>query len=153
MFHFKVTAVFMFKAAKYYTLHGLVLGHKCQESCKYKFGYVRLCLQVQCFPTMYMSHSRLFICSKLTVQFYHLRSLWTHCSLWCNGWLAVLSLVGGKDIAYVYCTDSVILAAYIIALNNISWMLTAKIQNALSLLIAFVVNSVGGISRSVCINV
>ena len=34
MFHFKVTAVFMSKTAKYYTLHGLVLGHKCYESCK-----------------------------------------------------------------------------------------------------------------------
>lgn len=89
--------------------------------------------------------SRLFICSKLTVQFYHLRLLWTHCSSWCNGSLAVLSSVGGKDIAYVYCSDSVILAAYIIALKNISWILTANIQNALSLLIPFVVNPVGGI--------
>ena len=102
-------------------------------------------------PCTCHTSSRLFICSKLTVQFYHLRSLWTHCSLWYNGWLAVLSSVGGKDIAYVYCTDCVILAAYIIALKNISWILTANIQNALSLLIAFVVNSVGGISRSVCI--
>ena len=65
---------------------------------------MRLCLQVQCFPTMYMSHSRLFICRKLTVQFYHLRSLWTHCSLWCNGWLAVLSLVVGK-ILYRLCNS------------------------------------------------
>ena len=48
--------------------------------------------------------SRLFICSKLTVQFYHLRSLWTHCSLWCNGWLAVLSLVVGK-ILYRLCNS------------------------------------------------
>ena len=53
---------------------------------------------------MYMSHSRLFICRKLTVQFYHLRSLWTHCSLWCNGWLAVLSLVVGK-ILYRLCNS------------------------------------------------
>jgi len=59
--------------------------------------------------------------------------------------MAVLSSVGGKDVAYVYCTDSVILAAYIISLKNISWILTANIQNALSLLIAFVVNPVGSI--------
>ena len=83
--------------------------------------------------------------SKLTVQFYYLRSLWTRCCSWCNGRSTVLSTVRWKDIAHVHFTDRLILAACVVASKNLSWISTANFQECTAFLDRFRANPVGGI--------
>ena len=75
--------------------------------------------------------------SKLTVQFYYLRSLWTRCCSWCNGRSTVLSTVRWKDIAHVHFTDRLILAACIVASKNLSWISTENFQECTAFLDRF----------------